>query len=137
MAKKKLTINFTGFKEMAEQLDKIGGDLKKTTEKAINDSADFITPQLKAAIHPRWLTGQTEGSLVENSPVEWEGSKASRKVGFNISSGGIASIFLMYGTPKMAPDKNLYNALYGNSTRRKISEIQKEIFMKELERLTK
>lgn len=135
MANKKLTINFSGFKEMAEELDRIGGDLKKTTEKAINESAEYITPQLQAAIHPHYFTGQTEGSLVNNSPVEWEGSKASRQVGFDIGHGGIASIFLMYGTPRMAPDKKLYNALYGSATRKKISQIQEKIFLDELQRL--
>ena len=135
MARNKLTINFDGFKEMAERLDKIGGDLKKTTEQALEESAEYMTPNIQAAISPHRLTGQTESSLVKSMPVKWEGNKASRKVGFNISDGGLASIFLMYGTPKMAPDRKLYNSVYGTATRKKIAEIQKKIFIEELQRL--
>ena len=89
--------------------------------------------------------------MTEN--VSWEGTKAIIPVGFKISQGGLASVFLMYGTPRHAPanqygsangthpgmpaDKKLYNAIYGNAVHRKIAEKQKEIFEKEIKKVMK
>lgn len=58
------------------------------------------------------------------------GVVASVEVGFSIRAGGLPSIFLMYGTPRMRPDKALYNAIYGASTLRAVSEKQAEVFEK-------
>ena len=42
--------------------------------------------------------------------------------------GGLPSIFLMYGTPRMKKDSKVYNAVYGKKTMDEVSMIQALIF---------
>lgn len=133
MAKNKLTVDFSNFAEYAEKLDQLGGDLKATAEKALQDSKDYVTENIEADMKRHKRTGITEASIKEDSKVTWEGMTASIDVGFDIKHGGLASIFLMYGTPKMAKDQKLYNDFYGTGTRKKIKEMQEEIFKKAIE----
>lgn len=128
--KNKVTIDFKGFEEYAEKLDKLGGDLKSAVDKALLESKDFVDDQLHAQMKKHHRTGNTEDTIKDNAKVEWSGSLASVDVGFSISHGGLASIFLMYGTPRAQPDRKLYNAIYGRTTKRKVREIQEEIFTK-------
>lgn len=134
MSKNKLTIDFKGFEEYAERLDKLGGDLKSATDEALQKSKEFVDNGLREQMQKHHRTGDTEKSLMLDAKVEWSGSTASVDVGFDIAHGGLASIFLMYGTPKMQPDKKLYNAIYGSATKRKVREIQEEIFAKAIKR---
>lgn len=136
MAKKnKITLQFKGFEEYAERLDKLGGDLKATTEKALQKSYDVVTPKLKDAIRKHHRSGLTENSLKTDSKVKWNGTFASIDVGFKISDGGFPSIFLMYGTPRMKKDQKLYNSIYGSKTKKEIAEIQEEIFAEEIRKI--
>lgn len=135
MAKNKIGLQFEGFKEYAEQFEKMGGDLKKTTEKALQNTHDYLTPGIRAAIAKHKDTGKTEGSIADNAKVEWEGTTASVEIGFNLSDGGLPSVFLMYGTPRHAKkhpgtpkDKALYDSIYGAKTKKAVKELQKKTF---------
>lgn len=137
---KKFTIQFDGYKDLAEMLDKLNGDLIKTAEEALDKSHEYVTPKLQKAMIKhrvnkntrRKNTGETERSLITKSNAHHEGMIVSVDVGFKIRKGGLPSIFLMYGTPKMKPDKELYNALYGTKTKKDLKEIQKKVFEKAL-----
>ena len=107
--------------------------LKETVEKALEESKEYVTKKLEAEIKTHRRTGRTEASLDKDSGVEWKGSLAEIKVGFKISEGGLASIFLMYGTPRMQPDRKFYNDVYGLATQKKVLEIQREVFEKALQ----
>lgn len=141
MAKNKITINFSGYDVIKKQLDTLGGDAtKRAVESALKGSQQVVAEQVNAAMSAHDETGATKRSIVNNSPVEWTGDVAKIAVGFDISGGGLPSIFLMYGTklhgqPHITPDRNLYNAVYGAQTRKRISEIQEQAFNKVLERL--
>ena len=132
---KKLRLEFAGFEEMAERLDKLGGDLKKTTEKALIETHKLLTPKVEEAFrkHDVKYSHSTMKSLKKDSKVEWNGSTAEIGVGFKISEGGFPSIFIMYGTPRMQPDKKLYNSIYGN--KKKVKELQEGIFAEEIAKL--
>lgn len=131
MSKKtKLTVDFANFEEYAEKMDRLGGDLKAATNKALEESKELVDKQLQEAMESHKRTGQTEGTIMIDAQVEWSGTIASVNVGFDIAHGGLASVFLMYGTPRMQPDKNLYNAIYGRTTKKKVKELQEEIFAK-------
>lgn len=147
MAKNKLTVDFKGFKEVYAQLDKLNADTKKITEEALEKSFEAVTPGIQAAIAPHHDTGDTEKSLVTSAEVKWQGTVGSVEVGFDIEHGGLPSVFLMYGTPKHAAanqygksgsvsgvtaDKNLYESIYGRSTKNKVKKIQADIFNKAL-----
>ena len=131
----KMKIEFDGFDQVVARLNKLEGDVRKTSEKALKASRDYITPNIKKEMSKHKRTGKTVSSIAESEPVKWEGSKASIYVGFKIKEGGIASIFLMYGTPKIKKDQKLYNAIYGSSTLRKIRNIQENIFYDEIRRM--
>ena len=81
-------------------------------------------------IYIEFKNEDTEESIVNDKKVEWTGEVAEVKVGFSIRDGGLASIFLMYGTPTIEPDMELYNSIYGSQTKSKVRKKQKEVFEK-------
>lgn len=127
---KKMRLQFSGFEEMAERLDKLGGDLKKTTEKALEATHDYITPKVEQAFkeHDIKYSHETGKSIIKNGAVEWNGAIASIGVGFKVSNGGLPSIFLMYGTPRIPADTDLFNSVYGSKTKREVKALQEQIF---------
>ena len=136
MSKCKLSIEFDGFDKMLKDISKMGEKIKPTVESALMKSRDFINKNLDAEMNRHIRTGDTKESL-KNAPVKWEGMVAEIPVGFDIGNGGIASIFLMYGTkvfgtPRVKKDIKLYNAIYGKNTKEKVAEIQKKEFEKVL-----
>lgn len=131
----KTMIEFDGFDEVLERLKKVDGDIKGTTEKALKKTHEIITKKAESAIIPHKQTGATEKSLERDAKISWTGSLGSVETGFSISNGGLASIFLMYGTPRMKKDQNLYNAFWSKKTREEVREAQEEIFFDELRKL--
>ena len=130
--KKKFGIEFDGFADMMAKLDELEGDLKKVTEDCLEVAHDIITPKVHDAMKKHRQTGDTEKSIKDNSSVEWEGMTASVDIGFKISEGGLPSIFLMYGTPRMKKDTKLYSAIYGKKTRDEIAKMQALIMADEI-----
>lgn len=123
----KFGIQFDGFTELMENLDRLGGDLKKVGEECLTVAHKVVTPKIKADINRHKRTGATEKSIKTNVQVKWEGTTASVDVGFKIGEGGLPSIFLMYGTPRMKKDTKLYNDIYGSAVRKEIAAKQEEI----------
>ena len=130
----KFKLEFDGLEHMIKKLEAKGANIEKAAEKALEATHAIVTPQIKAAMVPHNQNYYTSDSIVNNPKVEWEGNIASDGIGFSISNGGLASIFLMYGTPRMDPDRNLYNAIYGSATKKKVRDAQQEAFFKVLER---
>lgn len=131
----KMQLEFDGFEKLLSKIDKMGGDVKRTTEKALTETHKIVTEKAQTAIAPHRDTGRTEASLQRNAKIEWQGDIGFVEVGFNLKEGGLPSIFLMYGTPRMRKDMKLYNAFYGKGTRDEITQIQQEIFFNEIRRL--
>lgn len=125
---KRLSLDFAGMDEIIAQYEAMGGNVNKAAESALQATHGVVTPKAQAAISPHYLTGATEGSLSRSPEIEWDGTKAAVPVGFKIRQGGLPSIFLMYGTPRMRPDPAMYNAIYGAATLREVSEKQAEAF---------
>lgn len=129
MAKNKMTIEFEGFDELLSELKKLEGDAKAVAEKALNETQKIIAKHAHEAMKPHHRTGKTEGSIIETSAPEWSGFTATAGVGFKIREGGLASIFLMYGTPRHPKDTKVYNAVYGSSVKKEVEAKQKEVFL--------
>lgn len=132
---KKFKLEFSGFEELSQRLQELGGDLKVVTEQALQNTHDYVTPKLHRDMKKHKRTGRTEKSIIDKAKVEWNGDVASIDVGFNIEDGGLPSIFLMYGTPRHKPnhpgtsaDNQLYNDIYGNKTKKEIAELQEKTF---------
>ena len=118
------------FAEYAERLDKLGGDIKGVVDKILQDAHATVTNEVEAAMMKHNKSGDTSKSILRDSKVQWTGTTASIRVGFDISNGGLPSIFLMYGTPKHEPghpgtdaDKALYDAIYGKRQARNLREM--------------
>ena len=129
MAKKsKFAFNFKEFSDLAERIENMGGSLEKACEDALLATHDLITPQLSTGIARHVDTGVTQGSLEEAPRVVWlSPTKAQVNIGFNLAEGGWPSIFLMWGTPKMAPDTALKNAAFGPKVKREVAAIQRKV----------
>ena len=117
-----------------EKLDELAGDLKGVTEEALKESERLITPKLHDDMKRHKRTGRTENSIDDNTKVKWEGTQGAIKIGFNLADGGLASIFLMYGTPRIGKDQKLYNDIYGAKTRKEIAKKQEEIFSRAIKK---
>ena len=133
----KLTIQFDGFKDMMERIDKLGGSIQEATEEALEATADIVYPKMQQAIKAHHRTGDTEKSLYK-SDVVWVGNKAHIKCGFKWDKGGYVAIFLNYGTPRNEPaDPSIITKPLAISRSKNTKEIQKQIIMKHLERVQK
>lgn len=133
----KFSIEFEQFKQLEKQLENLAGmdGVIEATENALKATDDYVTKEVdKAVVSSKFnfdRTGNTKSSIDREIKVEWSGTVASAKDGFTISKGGLPSIFLMYGTPKIKPDTNLKNAAKGQGIHRdKINKIQQEEFNK-------
>lgn len=131
----KMKLEFDGFDEVVSRLKKLDGNVKTTSEEALKKSKRFVHEQIGSAMNKHNRTHRTIKSLDSYSDVEWSGSVGTISVGFDLSKGGMPSIFLMYGTPKMKKDQQLYNAVYGKATQAKVREIQEEAFYDAIRRL--
>ena len=132
MAKNKIGLQFAGFEEVISNFEKLGGDVKAATNAALIESQKYIADQAHTAMAPHKKTGKTEGSIVKDGRVTWSGMTAEINVGFDLTKGGMPSIFLMYGTPRMAKDTKVYNAVYGSKTKKAIASLQEQKFKERL-----
>lgn len=56
-------LEFDGFDKVISRLNKLGGDIKGTTEKALKKTHSIVTQKAEEAITPHNKTRQTEKSL--------------------------------------------------------------------------
>lgn len=133
MAKKKFTLSFEGLEEYIQKLESLGENIKPVVNDCLEATHALVTKQAHESMVKHRRSGRTEGSIKDNAEINWEGHIASIDAGFDIANGGLASVFLMYGTPRMKKDTKVYNAIYGVATRKKVAELQKEIFSKAIQ----
>lgn len=139
MAKRsKLAFNFDEMAGLAEKLEKAGGNLQAAADRALKATHDYITPNLSGEIQRHVQSGDTKESLDKRGGVVWESPlKAHVNIGFNLEEGGLPSIFLMWGTPKMKPDTKLKNAAFGTKVKREVAAIQRQEMEKALQEITR
>jgi len=136
----RMSIIFDGFADLAEAIDRAGGDLKSAVNEALTDTQKLIQNNLTnaAAVYAHdglkgYATGAMYDSIIKDAQVHWMGTVAEVSVGFKISEkGGWHSIFVMYGTPRMAKDPRVYNAIKGTKTKKDIAELQQEVMQNHL-----
>lgn len=152
-AKSKITLEFPGIKETIERFEKMDLAIGPAVTEALQKSYDYVTSHLADQIEQHHRTGKTAESLLKNEKVQVEGTTYFIHVGFDVSNGGLASIFLMYGSPKhvvtryhgkkksswdhpgMDADAILYDLVFGPTTKQEIAKIQKRVFEKRMEGL--
>lgn len=141
MAQNKIGLKFDGFEQMIAKLESLEGDLKATTEKALKASKEHVNAELRKVTIPanfpaggKYSTGRTARSIDEDMSVNWSGTTASIKIGYDMNVSGMTSIFLIRGTPKMKKSQKMYNAIYGKAVQKEIGEIQRQVFAAEVQR---
>lgn len=139
-----MSITFDGFNDLAASIDRVGGDLKPAVNEALEETQKVVQDNLMpaAAIYDRkglkgYATGKMYSAMITDTRIDWQGNVAEVKVGFSTNGGGskagfMHSIFVMYGTPRMAKDPKIYNAIKGTKTRKQIAKAQEEIMQKHL-----
>jgi len=110
-----LILNTSGFDAYAEKLEQLGADLKPIFEDALGQAAEKIASDTSFAMASsslpakgKYSTGCTEGTIIRDAQVKWVGTVGQVAVGFDFSKPG-AGGFLIGGTPKMKPDRALYD----------------------------
>ena len=151
--KNKNNLDFPGIKETVEKFEKMDLAIGPAVTEALQESYNYVTTHLEDQIEQHHRTGKTAESLLKNEKVQVEGTTYFINVGFDVSNGGLASIFLMYGSPKhvitryhgkkkstwnhpgMDEDAVIYDLDYGPATKTEIAKIQKKTFEKRMEGL--
>lgn len=135
----KMSIIFDGFKDLAAEIDRSGGDLQGAVNEALIETQKQIQSNVSSAAAPYaakgrkgYATGKMYAAIVNDGAVSWHGSIAEVNVGFGLRNGGWHSIFVMYGTPRMAKDTAVYNAIKGAATKKQIAKLQEEVMSKYL-----
>lgn len=137
----RMSITFKGFEKLAEDIDAIGGDLQNAVDEALTETQKLVQANVQsaAATYARkgggkgYATGRMYQSIIKDPQIMWKGLIAEVRVGFALyQSGGWHSIFIMYGTPRMAKNPKVYNAIKGTKTRNEIAKLQEEIMKKHL-----
>ena len=148
MAKNKMSVDFKGLDDYIKRLVSIDESaVKRAFDSALLATEQVVKESVTAAMREHNDTGRTSATAISGKQPEWTQTTAKVPVGFDIGDTDhdqkddrLASIFLMYGTkvhgqPHVAPDRELYEAVYGAATRRKVRKIQEEAFSKILRRL--
>lgn len=130
-------IDFKDFDFYVQKIESLSNKetLRKIADEALKETHKYLTPKIEKEFEKHNKTERTIKSLRKDNDTEWSNDIGSIDVGFNISSGGLASIFIMYGTPRIKPDKQLYNLFYGSKIKKEVFKIQEEIFDRELQKL--
>lgn len=144
MARNKFDLNFDGFLDLAKGIDALGEEyLQKAVDNAFTATKNFVNAEIEKAMDSSpynfdgqgYSKGESKKSLneVKAKPVEWNGTVATAKAGVNLKEAPQA-IILAYGSPHLAGDKNLLNALkVKGKVRKEVDRIQAEEFNKVME----
>lgn len=148
MAKNKMSVDFKGLDDYIKQLESIDESaVKRAFDSALLASEQVVKESVTAAMQTHNETGTTAGTIISGKQPEWTQSIGKAPVGFEIGDTDhkqkddrLASVFLMYGTkvhgqPHEAPDRKLYEAVYGRAVRKRVRKIQEQAFDKVLRRL--
>lgn len=119
IGKNMLKLDVKGFDEYIAKLEDLQADLKPIVSNILNEAGQTIEQDTVAGVSDQYLPAHgkyhhaghpTEASIVRNARTTWSGSIAEIGVGFDFDKPG-AGGYLITGTPRMAPDKEL-NKIY-------------------------
>lgn len=133
----RMSLKFNGFYDLAHRISEIEGSLRPAVDEALTEVQRYVQGNVHQAAAKytkggtRYSTGRMLSAVKPTDGVEWAGNVASVGVGFDIyaaGGGGMHSIWMMYGTPRIRPDKKLYNAIRGARTQKQVHEIMEKVF---------
>lgn len=108
--KSSIEIDFGVFEALADQLERLGADVKEAFSEAMEEEGKKVADDTKAAVAAanlpaggKYSTRDTAKTIITNPKVEWSGSLGTIGLGFDKTQPG-AGGWLITGTPKMKPD---------------------------------
>lgn len=131
----RMSLEFDGFRDLLYRISEVEADLKPAVDEALTEVQKAIqTDTHRAAARytkggTRYSTGKMLAAIKPSDGPKWAGDVASVGVGFEIhkaGGGGMHSIWIMYGTPRIAKDRNLYNAIRGTAARVTVENIMRK-----------
>lgn len=144
MAKNNFSLNFEGFLDLARDIDNLGeGYLQKAVNNAFTKSKEYVNNEVANAMESSrynfdgtgYSKGKAKKSLneVAQMPVEWTGTTAKAFVGVK-TRDALEVLFLGYGTPHLAADTKLINAIkVKGKIKKEVERIQFDEFNKVIE----
>lgn len=142
-----IKLQFSGFDELLEQIEKAGGTIDKAVDSCMKQSAQIMQSELKNEMK---LSG-VDNDLIARMPapeIQQDGNTMIARVGYkkgaynpNNISDGYKVVFLNYGTPKRSKHGKLEARGFidraQKKARKRIKKAQKEALEKILERVSK
>ena len=143
---KGFSLDFKGFLDLAEDISKQYGDaaLLQATEKALDETRKYVNGEVKRAMENStysfdkgvdYSQGTAKKSLekVAAMPIETSGTVVTAYAGVDLEEAP-ELLILAYGTPHLAKDTKLYNAIkVKGKVKNEVDKIQAEVFRKALE----
>ena len=137
-----VSIDFKGFSKLATQISELGDEaLKQAVDNAFTASKNYLNNEIEKLMEQSpynfergqgYSKGKAKASfeLVRNMPVMWSGNIAEAFICVRLRDA-LELNFIIYGTPHMAADYRLHNAVKvkGNYAE-EVSKIQQEEFNK-------
>jgi hypothetical protein len=142
------SLDFKGFLDYAEEIDELGiGDaLLEVVKEAITETKDFVNKECESALNSskysftegeKYSQGKARASLekVKQMPVEVNGTEVIGYAGFDLEDAPEV-LPLAYGTPHLAKDKALFNAIkVKGGVKKSVEKLQSDIFKSSLAKL--
>lgn len=126
--KNSISIDFSVFSDYAEELDKLGANLKEIFTDVMEQEGETVAEDTKDAVQKgnlpaggKYSQGDTERAIIAQPKVEWSGELGEMGLGFDKTLPG-AGGFLITGTPKMQPVQELVDIYGRKSYERKMTE---------------
>lgn len=132
---KMFSLGFSGMNNLLTAfMDLSGSATVRAIGEALRETHKLVTPNIHAEMKKHYRTGTVEASIVDTAKVDVQGNIVSMPIGFDLDNGGIPSIWLMYGTPKQAPDEALRNVIFGRQTAYAVARTQRKAIKEAMER---
>ena len=139
-SKRNARIDFKGFLDFANDVDKLGDAyLKKAVNNSMQKTKDYLNNETLKAMDSSKYNFEPGGESVkelikvEEMPIEWDGYVCKAFVGVDISQAPQTLILAIKGSPRQSPDRNLYNAMKGKGKfKKQLEKIQEDEFYKVL-----
>ena len=138
---KGFSLDFNGFLDLAEEIsEKYGNEmLLHAAEQALEETRKYVNGEIKKAMSSSkysfekgvdYSQGTAEESLAEisNIPTEVSGTVVTACAGVDLEEAPEV-LMLAYGTPHLAKDAKLYNAIkVKGKVKKEVDSIQREVF---------
>lgn len=139
----KMSLDMSDFeKQMLKKLNELQADVSKIVTKALEKTHEIVTEKALEAMKKenlpakgKFSSGATEANILREAKVYGIGEALAVDVGFSIGNGGLASIFLLYGTPRMKKSQKLYDAFFSSATKSEVLTAQEQIIFNELQKI--